>query len=365
MKIWFSNLIWKIKHLPRTKKIIILIIILVFIVLLVAIYYRYFQKEKPTTTENNSVQKIEETKVTTASLLDGTKVSPDLAKRIPLGVIVENHPDARPQAGLDKASIIYEAIAEGGITRFLAIYGPQDAGKVGPVRSARTYFVSWSHEWKALFGHVGGNIDALDLLASDKSVYNLDQFSIGSQAYWREALRRATEHTMFTDTSKLRKVALDKKYPTEAQFSPNTFKAEADTSITPQAQIININFSTASYAVKWTYNKTNNDYLRFMAGTSHKDAVTGTQLAAKNIIIQYVDRKNIKTRINEDGWIFIIIGQGKAKFIQDGVTTDCTWKRADIDSRTKFYDTAGNEMKYNPGTTWYEIVHPDTSVTIQ
>ncbi|MBM2821184.1 MAG: hypothetical protein HW405_944, partial [Candidatus Berkelbacteria bacterium] len=99
---------------------------------------------------------------TTTNLLEGTQTDKTLAGRHPLAIIIENHPAARPQIGLDKASIIYEAITEGGITRFMAIYGPRDADKIGPVRSLRTFFLDWSHEYQAFLAHVGGNIDALD-----------------------------------------------------------------------------------------------------------------------------------------------------------------------------------------------------------
>ena len=79
------------------------------------------------------------------AVLDGVMTDQESANRHPLGIIIENHPDARPQSGLDKASIVYEAIAEGGITRFLAIYGTYQAEKIGPVRSARTYYIDWAH----------------------------------------------------------------------------------------------------------------------------------------------------------------------------------------------------------------------------
>jgi len=362
MRVWFSNQIWKFKNMPRWKKVVFVLVLVIILVLIFAIWHRYFRQEKIETP--SVVTKVEEPIKTIPSTLDGTLVDSSLANRIPLGVMVENHPDARPQAGLDKASIVYEAIAEGGITRFLAIYGPKDASEVGPVRSARTYYVSWAREWKALYAHVGGNIDALDIIKNEKKVYDLDQFSLGTTAYWRKKLNVATEHTMFTDTTKLRAVAATKSYPAEGSFEPNLFKEEQLITSRPEAQSVVVNFSTNTYAVKWTYDKTTNSYLRAMAGTAHKDAVTSEQLSAKNIVIQYVASKATKTRINEQGAIFTVTGEGKAKFIQDGIATECTWKRATEDVRTRFYDSAGNEMKFNAGNTWYEIVHPDLTVTV-
>lgn len=361
MRIWLNNLIWKLKNMPRWKKFTSIAVILALIILIIAVYFRYFRAEK---TEDSGVTKIEETPQLIVSTLDGTEVSADLANRIPLAVMVENHTDARPQSGLDKASIVYEAIAEGGITRFMAIYGPQDAALVGPVRSARTYYVSWAQEWKALYAHVGGNMDALDNIKKISNFYDLDQFSVGSAAYWRIKKNVATEHTMYTDTTKLRAVASNKKYPTEGLFTPNTFKAESLLELRPESQSITINYSTNNFLVKWTYDKTTNSYLRSMGGVAHKDSVTGTQLSAKNVIVQYVNRATTKTRINESGYIYTLIGEGKAKFFVDGIATECTWKRPDEASRTSFYDASGNKLNFNPGTTWYQIVHPDLTVTV-
>lgn len=362
MRIWWSNLIFKFKVMPIWKKLFLSVSVVAFIVLIIAVYLRYFKAENP---PESSVKPIETPSLLKESTLDGILVAAEIANRIPLAVMIENHIDARPQIGLDKASIIYEAIAEGGITRFMALYGPQDVAKAGPVRSARTYYVSWAQEYKALYAHVGGNMDALDIIKSLNTIYDLDQFSIGSPTYWRDKKNVATEHTMYTDTTKLRKVASDKGYPTDGQFTPNSFKKETDLENRPEGQLININFSTNTFAVKWTYDKISNSYLRSMAGASHKDGVSGEQLSAKNIIIQYVDRKATKTRINESGYIYTTTGEGKAIFITDGIATTCTWKRADESSRTLFYDESGNIMKYNPGVTWYEIVHPDLSVTIE
>ena len=134
-------------------------------------------------------------------ILDGVMTDKESSQRHPLAIIVENHPDARPQAGLTKASVVYEAIAEGGITRFLAVFGTNQADKVGPVRSARTYFVNWAEGYNAFFGHVGGNMDALDKIKADK-VYDLDEFAFGND-YWREGTGVAIEHTAFTSTENL------------------------------------------------------------------------------------------------------------------------------------------------------------------
>lgn len=290
--------------------------------------------------------------------LDGTKVDSTLAKRHPLAVIVENYPDARPQVGLDKASIIYEAISEGGITRFMAIFGPRDAQKIGPVRSARTYFLDWAAEFNAYLAHCGGNLDALDKIKTD-NILDLDQFGLGDKAYWREpAAGIATEHTLFTDTAKLYAAAKAKGWLVTGEYDALSFK-EAGKDKTASSQRLSIDFSEPQYRVVWEYDKETNTYLRTMGGYAHRDRTTGERLAAANIIIQEMERWEAITTINEQGWAMQTIGTGKAKIFMEGKLTEGTWKKTGRTDRTLFYDSEGKEIKFIPGQFWVEITPPD------
>src|SRR5581483_1401572 len=123
-----------------------------------------------------------------------------MAKR-PFAVVVENHPDARPQSGLSQADVVYEALAEGGITRFLAIFQSQDVKSIGPVRSARTYFNDWAQEWGAVYAHVGGNSDALALIkAGIPGVSDADQFF--NDPYFTRISSRRPPHNTYTSINK-------------------------------------------------------------------------------------------------------------------------------------------------------------------
>lgn len=355
---------------PTGKKTIPLIGIVMVVLCLFGytIYHRYFTKidtasPSPSPTQSLFTGIQEETK---KCLLDGTMYTPEDASRHPLGIMVENHVDARPQSGLSEASIVYEAIAEGGITRFLAIYGPHRPEKVGPVRSARTYYLDWDLEYDAFYAHVGGNIDALDLIPKI-GIKDLDQFSVGSNAYWRVPKAGiATEHTMYTDTNKLYTVAKEKEWDTEkSNFTSWEFKADSDLVNRPDTQNIKIDFSSAQYSVSWKYDKEKNQYSRFMAGIAHNDAVNNTQLTAKNIIIQTVDRTPTTTRINEAGWKMDTVGEGEAKIYLDGKEITGTWKKDSQTDRTIFYDSEQKQIKFNAGQFWIEIVPPDVASTVE
>jgi hypothetical protein len=129
------------------------------------------------------------------------------SKRRPLAVMIENHEESRPQSGLSSADVVYEAVAEGGITRFMAVFlCPFNDIQVGPVRSARTYFLDWVSEYNSLYAHVGGAntpgpANALGQII-DYKILDLNQFGIGFPTFWRDYQRLghpvATEHTMYS-----------------------------------------------------------------------------------------------------------------------------------------------------------------------
>lgn len=306
-----------------------------------------------------------EKKVTSG--LDGLPYPQTDAERHPLGVMIENHPESRPQYGLIDASVVYEAMAEGGITRFLAIFGPKLPAKVGPVRSARTYYLDWCLEYDCYYAHVGGNIDALDLIPK-LGIKDLDQFRYGTKAYgqtyYREARKGISkEHTMMASPTKLYEIAAKNKWTSTG--SPKIgYKQEGKASERPASQTINITISSASYNTRWQYDPKTNSYSRFMANQPHNDGQTKEQIKSKVVIVQEVASRPTITRINEQGLILDTVGQGKAKIFQDGQVIEGTWKKAKQTERTIFSDAQGKEVKFVPGQRWITIVNPGSAVTV-
>lgn len=296
------------------------------------------------------------------SVLDGVMVTdPEAASRHPLAIVVENDPAARPQSGLDKASIIYETVYDpAATTRFLALFGENEAEKVGPVRSARTFFVDWLNGYDAFFGHWGGNIDALDLIRKEK-IYDLDEFTYPG-LYWREG-KKSSEHTGYTSTIKLREQAAKNNYPTANNFSIYKYKEDAE--VLPESQNIVIDFSSAQYKVNFIYDKITNSYKRNLAGSAHSDAITKNQLSPKNIAVMTVARKQTKTRINESGYTMTTVGTGKARIFMDGTEIAGTWKKNSVDEREMFYDATGTEIVFNRGQLWIAVIADDKVVTVQ
>lgn len=290
-----------------------------------------------------------------ASSLDGTLVATSLSSRRPLAVMIENHPDARPQFGLGTASVVYETVTEGGITRFMALFGPESGPKIGPVRSARPYFIDWLLEYDGAYAHVGGSKEALAAIKEFR-VKDLDQFAIGDDAYRREPQKgKALEHTMFTDIDKLMNLA-SKKFGSEQNWTKPLFSEPLKKDNRPTSQTVTVDFSTATYAVTWSYDPETNRYLRSQAGSFHKDAASGDTLAADTVIVQEVIRTGEQSMET--------VGSGKAQVFENGKRIEGTWKKEKRSSPTKFFDPDTKEILRLPGVTWFEIVPPGSKVTV-
>lgn len=297
-----------------------------------------------------------------------------------LGVMIENHQEARPQSGISSADIVYEAVAEGGITRFLAIFYCQDAGIIGPVRSARTYFLDFISEYakNPLYAHVGGAntpgpADALSQIEQYgwNSYNDLNQFSIGFPTFWRDYERlgheAATEHTMYSTTSKLWDLAAKRGLANvdengqswDALFVPYKFKNDLEFDKRPPAQSVSFDFWSgySDYSVKWDYDKNNNIYLRSVGGQKHIDRDNNKQLAAKNLVILFM--KESRANDGYDNNLHLIYqdkGSGQATVFLDGKKINATWQKESRTARTILKDEEGKEINFNPGVIWFEIL---------
>jgi len=297
-------------------------------------------------------------RIVPADALDGEIVPPSLAGRRPVAIIIDNHPEARPQWGLGAASRVYEAITEGGITRYLAVYGHGDAARVGPVRSVRTQFLDYAVEVGAGVAHVGGNEDALDLMPRLR-IPNLDEFRFADAFHRIFRPGIAYEHTMFTSTTVLR--ALNASIADEGNPAPGPplWKDDAPVDRRPSGATVAIDFSLRDYRVSWVYRSATNEYARVLAGRSDVDAATGSQLTAKVVAIAVVPRRHGWTHIGEDTWMFADLGSGPAWVLEDGAMVPGTWRKASAADRLRFLDAAGHEIAFNRGPEWIEIIPPE------
>lgn len=302
-------------------------------------------------------------------------------KHEPLIVMIENSTDARPQSGLSSADIVYEAIAEGGITRFAAVFYCQDAAILAPIRSARTYFIDFASEYGPfpLYTHVGGANAAGPANALGQlddygwSGHNdLNQFSIGYPVFVRDYNRLdhtvATEHTMETSTSKLWDYAKQNRQITNVdstgtewntKFVKYTFKDDAPAAARPASQNVHLEFwpGGTDYSVDWAYDSANNVYKRSNGGQPHLDLNTKKQLTAKNVVILWMQEDNAQDGYaNNEHLLYQDLGTGKATIFMDGKQILGTWKKATRTSRTLLYDAQGNPIQFNRGNIWFTVL---------
>lgn len=317
-----------------------------------------------------------------------TKAERDIWEtRRPITAMVENHADSRPPSGLSKADVIYEAAAEGGITRFLGVFycgASAEEVNIAPVRSARIYFIDYAAEYGSnpIFMHVGGannfsgsgdtakEVRALETLESmgwrvPKGNDFDTTYDSGFPVFWRNYERLdkqvATEHTMmasldaaWTEAEKRGFGAKDKK---EVAWDKN-FTQWKFTEGKGGGTVSDISFKfwdgKPEYDVEWKYDATNNQYLRFNGGAEHKDLETGAQLSAKNVAIVFAKEKGPVDRNLH--MFYTTTGTGDALIFQNGQVIEGTWSKKSRTTRTKFLDKSGKEIGFVGGQIWIEVV---------
>ena len=290
-------------------------------------------------------------------------------ERRPLAVMIDNHALARPsQFGLQKADLIYEAVAEGGITRFLAVFHSQDVEKLGAVRSARVYYIDWALEFPAYYAHIGGastpgspaNINAY---IPRHDVLSLNQFRLGTSTYTFGGNvifsgGKILSRLYYTSTAKLWEAG-EKLYPGTNELPDLTswkFKADRPFSERPETQAVTFSFGyLALYAGRWVYEPENNVYLREQGGEIHRDQATGEQISAKNVVLASMDE-----RFAGDGTshrLYLTTGEGNALLYRDGKRIPATWRRPFLSSRMRFFERGTDkELEFNRGLTWIEVI---------
>lgn len=338
------------KHLSKKQKVLFITACLV--VLGGAITGTVLALNNPPAPTPKPVVKKEEPKkeapkpITEAGRLTGLQIDPALNKRPVTGVMIENSPDARPQSGLTAAGVVFEAIAEGGITRFLALYQDAQPDYIGPVRSVRPYYLDWLQGFDAPIVHAGGSGDALAKIRNDK-LKDLNDH----KSYFERVRSRYAPHNLYTSSAKLDAYAASKGY-TSSTFDGFVRKADKKLA-TPTAKAIDLNISGFYYNPHYDYDAASNTYKRSMQGKPHNDEKSGNQISP-NVVIANVMQYSIIDREGHSG--YNTIGSGKSYIFQDGDVTIGTWEKTSSKSQITFKDANGVDLPINAGQAWITAV---------
>jgi len=348
------NLHW---HWPKTKKQWALI---AAVILLIGGGVAAFIVTRPAPVKVTAVpKKVVKPKpaapLTVPSTLSGLPVDPSINTRPVTGVMIENSLDARPQSGLSQASVVFEAIAEGGITRFLALFQDTQPANVGPIRSARPYYLRWVLGFDAGYAHVGGSPEALRDIKT-LGVRDLDQF-YNSGSYHRVS-NRVAPHNVYTGIPTLVQLEQAKGY-TSSTFTGFVRKKEAP-SKQPNATSIDLAVSSALYNAHYDYDASTNSYKRSEGGNPHIDAENSKQITPKVVIALVMSYS-----LESDGYhsSYQNVGSGIAYVFQDGTVTKGQWSKPDNGTQISFTDANGQPLALNPGQTWLTALSDSSKVS--
>jgi hypothetical protein len=346
----------------RKKLLFTLAGVLIFLSSLIGgrMYFEYSaKKSNPVENENLVVEFLEDLQnprnQEVAIISVPEKVSPltglEISEKVevkPVAIMIENHPASRAQMrGLAEAGIVYEALAEGGITRFLAIFDTSEKKRIGPVRSARPYFVEWAKEFGGAFVHAGGSIEALETLEAS----TLLDFDEDGEIVYRD-FQYLKPHNLFVNLKDLR----EENFEGNLQGSWFDFSGEISASAVLAKQF-SIDFSLSSYLVDYVYDAETGKYHRLLGGIPH--TANGVTIQPTNIIIQFTEYYPI----DDEGRLELkTTGEDIAWYFSCGKMWKGVWKK--IGNKTQFFDSSGKSVKIHAGQTFIEVLDSTMRVKI-
>ncbi|WP_165916165.1 DUF3048 domain-containing protein [Marinisporobacter balticus] len=313
------------------------------------------EKNKPTNIEivdsketNEKPEKVK--KVGVPSPISGMYAKEENIHKRPFAVMFDNQSKARPQAGLDQAEIVYEILAEGNITRYMAIFLTNEPNLIGPVRSARPYFLDKAMEFDALYVHDGGSPQALKDIKNLK-IGDISAQSRGKDIFWRKN-HKVRPHNEYTNAAAIRKAAMQSHYRENVDFDTYIFNDEDQKNGGSSLTYVKMPYSK-TYKPNFKYNEEDGLYYRYINKEPHLDEGSKNHLTAKNIIIQKAQTKVID---NEGRREINLVGKGEGLFITKGEICKVTWEKKSRRAITRFFYEDGEEIKFNPGITWMEVI---------
>lgn len=278
----------------------------------------------------------------------------------PYAMMIDNHPDAYPQSGLNRASVVIEALAEYGITRYLAIFPADltaDDRPLGPVRSARLYFVQWAMGFGAFYAHAGGSPNGLALAESTNEIVNLDALRGESSDYFFrvETAERFAPHNLYTSGAILKERADAETKPYTRSDVGYRYALPLPADQRGPAATISYYFLYDDAPVGWQYDPVSNNYFRTRFGEVAVDEVTQAQLSTQNVVVIEVEEAPIegdeKSRIDLKA-----VGSGKGIFYHDGLREEITWSKASESAPLQILAKDGSEVFFTAGQIWISAV---------
>jgi hypothetical protein len=296
--------------------------------------------------------------------LTGRLVASAAAIRHPIAVMIDDLGAARPQSGFNAASIVWQAPAEGGIPRYMLVFQENIPTDVGPVRSARYYYIAWAAELKAVYAHSGGSPQALSTLRSKGNgqlVYNADEFRWGGS--FHRISTRFSPHNLYTTGKQLRGIATAQRAKDAPIAWPWTFAPDVALRLRPTGGRIQVAYSYNS--IGYDYDRATNTYLRSVTGEKRQiDAATKQRVAPKNVVIMLMSFGPLNDGSHKHRLEAKVVGSGTAWIATNGTTIKGTWKKTSLTAPTRFFDGGGKPVVLTIGQTFVQVMQTGTKVSL-
>jgi len=294
--------------------------------------------------------------------------------RKPIAVMIDDHPDARPQTGLSVAEVVYHAPAEGGVPRYMAIYQAADVSRIGPVRSARLYFVAWAAEWRAIYAHVGGAPNALRRIRqiNGKTIWDADEYRWGS-TYFSRSRDRIPPYNTYTSTALMRNLGARLNATAPFTATPWTF---LDASVKPGPKAAGRLVVPYIYnRITYRYDSATNRYVRGVTGqTIQKDRLNGRRIAPANVIVLFMREQPLantgpgSTNVAKGRIDLTVVGSGNAIVMRNGEVIRARWSKTTESAPTKLTFasgcSAGQPVPLVRGQIFIQVVATTTKVGV-
>ncbi|TCK98247.1 DUF3048 family protein [Natranaerovirga hydrolytica] len=318
--------------------------------------------------EEEEEEEIDEFEGMAMNPLTGLYIDEEAANRRPIGIMINNHGGAIPQSGIMQADVFYETVVEGGITRLLALYQDFDSEKIGPIRSARHYFLEYAFDHDAIYVHHGQSPQA-QAAFSQLNTPNFNGMTWGGIMNFIDSTRVAPNST-YTSYERLMNTWEETGYRQEISedLEPKFrfYEEETDLNSDIVANEVTLPFSgNTTYTSNFSYDEDLKLYKRYhRGGQPHIERETEEQLEFKNIIVQYTSTWLIPGdtagRLDQD-----LISNGKGYYITNGEAIEITWEKTAHRSATQYYDEEGNELLMNKGKTWIAVFPDNREIILE
>ena len=346
----------RVKKADQKRLVYISLFFFVLALFIVIIYL--ISTRRTTSTTPVSTKKVEQTEQKTINIVN------EKSNERPIAVMIDNNIGDAKHAGLQDSFVNYEIIVEGGLSRIMAIYKDKNTELIGPVRSARHYFLDYALEYDAVYVHYGWSPLAEENINS-LNVQNINGMT-DPTPFARDP-NLASPHNVFTTMNKIKSYIETNSYNNTSSnwkalhYSADEINLEKiQTNELIDAKEVTVNYSDNEKR-SYTYDSENSYYLRNTNGNPHIDRLTNNQLHFKNIIIMKVPNKALDSEGRQD---LETVGNGVGYYATNGYAKKITWSKSSRTSKTTYSYEDGSEVVLNDGNTFIQIVPTTSGVTI-